>query len=107
VSDPFDTPNVDRRQLACLLEPLHRADNPFQSVAATYRIWRDTERAAAAWRAGIEERRPGASITYGASDSSSEPVERAEILRIWREGDRLRVAGNFLLNEIPVDVRAA
>ena len=92
LSDRFDSRNDDERKLGSLLELLHRADTPFRSVEATYRTWRHTERAAAAWRAGIEEERSrGASIsTYGASDSSCEPVEREEILRIWREGDRVR-----------------
>lgn len=92
VSDRFDTANDDGRQLGALLELIHRADSPFRSVQATYRIWRHTERVAAAWRAGVEEERSrGASISsYAASDGSSEPVECEEILRIWREGDRVR-----------------
>ena len=95
VSEPFETPNGDKGQLGSLLELLHRADSPFRSVEATYRIWRHEERASAAWRAGIdEERRRGASIsTYGVSDKSSGPVEREEVLRIWRPDDRVRELG--------------
>jgi hypothetical protein len=92
VSDPLDTPSGDKRQLGSLLELLHRADAPFRSVEATYRIWRHEERASAAWRAGVEEeKRRGAAIsTYGSSGSSTGPVERGEVLRIWRADDRVR-----------------
>jgi hypothetical protein len=74
------------------LELLHRADAPFRSVEATYRIWRHEERASAAWHAAVEEQqRRGAAIsTYGPSDSSCVPLEREEVLRIWRAGDRVR-----------------
>jgi hypothetical protein len=82
----------DRSTLGALLELLHRADSAFDSVQATYRIWRHTERAAAAWQAEIEaQRRRGAQISsYGPARGSAQPVEREEFLRIWRSGDRVR-----------------
>ncbi len=85
-------PDRDNRQLGSLLVLLHRADTPFRSVEATYRIWRNEERASEALRAGIEEeRRRGASISsYGGSCSPTGPVEREEVLRIWRAEDRAR-----------------
>jgi hypothetical protein len=77
------------RQLGALLVLLHRADAPVRSVEATYRTWRHEQRASAAWRAGIEEeKRRGAAISScGCSD---EPVERVEVLRVWRADDRAR-----------------
>lgn len=79
-------------ELGDLLELLHRADAPVQTVRAVYRIWRHDERAAAAWHAEIEEeRRRGAAIsTYGPARDSEEPPEREKLLRVWRSGDRLR-----------------
>lgn len=92
VSESLETLDCDKAQLGSLLELLHRADIPFRSVEATYRIWRHEERASAAWRAGMEEEtRRGASIsTYDASDKSCGPAEREEVLRIWRADDRVR-----------------
>ena len=82
----------DEPELGALLELLHRADAPFTTVQATYRIWRHDERATAAFRAEIEEeKRRGAAIsTFQMTGSSSEPAEREELLRLWRSGDRLR-----------------
>lgn len=92
VADVSDAPNRERRRVGSLLELLDRADAPFDSVEVTYRIWRHEPRASAAWRAEVEEqRRRGAAISsYGASDSSGQPVEREEVLRIWRADDRVR-----------------
>jgi hypothetical protein len=92
VSGSFDSPEDAELPLGSLLELLHRAERPFRSVEATYRIWRHEERASAAWRASIEEeRRRGASVSnYGASDRPNEPAAREEILRIWRADDRVR-----------------
>jgi hypothetical protein len=92
VPDTTDERNGDQPQLGALLELMHRADSPFTTVRATYRIWRHDERATAAWRAGIEEeKRRGASISmFGASDSTPAPSEHEEVLRVWRASDRAR-----------------
>ena len=78
--------------LGALLALLHRADAAFDQVEVTYRIWRHTERAAAAWQAEIEDqKRRGAAITsYGYAGDDDTPVETEEVLRIWRAGDRVR-----------------
>jgi len=82
-------------ELAALLELLHRGDAPFRTVQATYRIWRHDKRAAAAFRAGIDEMKSrGASIqsvsAFKMQSGAPEPTEHEEILRIWRNGDRVR-----------------
>jgi hypothetical protein len=79
-------------ELGMLLELLHRADAPFTTVQATYRIWRHDERATAAFHADIDERKQrGASVgTVQLISRSPAPVEREELLRIWRSGDRGR-----------------
>jgi hypothetical protein len=79
-------------ELGTLLELLHRADAPFTTVRATYRIWRHDERAGEAFRAAIEEeKRRGAAISsYGPMGSSDAPAEHEEQLRLWRSGDRVR-----------------
>ena len=76
-----------------LLELLHGADEPFESVQVTYRIWHHTERAGAAFRAAAEEsRRRGAGVStiHLAGGGSPAPVEQVETMRIWRAGDRVR-----------------
>jgi hypothetical protein len=87
-----DERSGDQPTLGTLLELLHRADAPLATVQATYRIWRHDERAAAAWRAEIEEeKRGGASISsYAVSSTTPMPAEHEEILRIWHAGDRAR-----------------
>lgn len=79
-------------ELGILLALLHRADAPFTTVKATYRIWRHDERANAAFRADVDKRkRRGASIgTIQTTTRSPAPIEREELLRIWRSGDRVR-----------------
>jgi hypothetical protein len=92
VPDALDERSRDEPELGRLLDLLHRADAPFVTVQATYRIWRHDERAAAAWRAEIEEqKRRGASIsTFQLSSGSPAPAEHEEVLRIWRAGNRVR-----------------
>jgi hypothetical protein len=92
VSDTLDDRTGGQPELGTLLALIHRADAPFGTVQATYRIWRHDERAAAAWRARIEEeKRRGASIsTFGSSGDTPAPVEHEETLRVWRAGDRAR-----------------
>lgn len=91
-----DAPNRttdDQVELGALLVLLHGARPPFRSVQTTYRIWRHDERAHAAFLADVEEqRRRGASIsTFGASSGEAKPPEHEETVRIWREGERVRV----------------
>jgi hypothetical protein len=85
--------NDDEPELSALLVLLHRADNPFTTVRATYRIWRHDDRATAAFRADVEEqKRRGASIgTIQLTSRERSPAEHEERLRIWRSGDRVRV----------------
>jgi hypothetical protein len=92
VSDTLDDRTGGQPELGTLLALIHRADAPFATVQATYQIWRHDERAAAAWRARIEEeKRRGASIsTFGSSGDTPAPVEHEETLRVWRAGDRAR-----------------
>jgi outer membrane lipoprotein-sorting protein len=78
-------------ELGALLALLHRADAGFDHVEATYRVWRHDERASAAWRAEMEDKRRGAAITsYGLSSDSDKPAETETVLRIWRAEDRVR-----------------
>lgn len=92
MSETTDEKERGHPELGALLELLHRADAPFATVHATYRIWRHDERAAAAWRAEIEEeKRRGHSIsTFGLAGSTPAPAEHEETLRIWRAGDHAR-----------------
>jgi hypothetical protein len=77
VHDGLGQPSAGGVELGALLALLHRGDAGFDRVEATYRMWRHDERAAAAWRAEIdEEKRRGAAITsYGASTDSDKPAE--------------------------------
>ena len=79
-------------ELCALLALLHRGEAGFDQLQATYRMWRHEERAAAAWRAEIEEeQRRGAAITsYGPSSESDVPAETETLLRIWRAEGRVR-----------------
>jgi hypothetical protein len=76
----------DLPSLGELLALLHRADAAFDQVAASYRIWRQEERASAARLAQVEqEKRRGAAISsFAFSDDSDRPVEVEEVLRVWR-----------------------
>jgi outer membrane lipoprotein-sorting protein len=85
--------NDDEPELGALLALLHRADDPFTTVEATYRVWRHDARASAAFRADIEhQKRRGASVgTIQLTSRDGSPAEHDELLRIWRSGDRVRV----------------
>jgi hypothetical protein len=85
--------NDDDPELGALLALLHRADDPFTTVQATYRVWRHDDRASAAFRADAEEqKRRGVSIGTIQLTSRERPsAEHEELLRIWRSGDRVRV----------------
>jgi hypothetical protein len=94
VPDTVNDENREPPELGALLELLHRGDAPFRTVQATYRIWRHDKRAAAAFRADIDEKKSrGASIrsvSFKRQSSAPEPDEHEEVLRIWRDGDRVR-----------------
>ena len=83
---------ADGPSLGELLALLHRADAPFDRIAATYRIWRHEQRSAAARQAHVEEeKRRGVAITsFGYSDDSDRPTEVEEVLRVWRAEGRVR-----------------
>jgi hypothetical protein len=86
-------PSHDAVELGALLVLLHGADAPVDTVEVIYRLWRQRERAHAAFVADAEEqKRRGASITsYGPGTAEREPVESEETVRIWRAGERVRV----------------
>ena len=84
--------------MGALLELLHGADQPFETVQATYRIWRHRGRARVASQAAMEERKrrgAGVATIQLIRGRSEEPVEHVETVRIWRAGNRVReeVAG--------------
>lgn len=80
------------RDLPKLLALLHRAQAPFATVQATYRIRRHQDRRADAVRGDIhpERRRSEAGALVAVAGGTADLVEQEEILRIWRAGDRLR-----------------
>lgn len=79
--------------LGALLVLLHGAGTRVGPMQATYRVWRHEERWHAAFVADAEEQtRRGASISlFGVGGERSQPAEVEETVRIWRDGDRLRV----------------
>lgn len=97
----------DLPQLGELLALLHRADAAFDSVEATYRIWRHEERSSAAWRAQIEEeKRRGAAISsFALADDSDRPAETERVLRIWRAEGRVREEHEYGLRDGAYTVR--
>ena len=80
-------------ELGALLELLHGADAPFETVQATYRIWSHHERAHGAFVAQIEDdKRHGVGVSMirlGDSDDQA-PAEQVETVRVWRSGARFR-----------------
>jgi len=90
--------NDELPELGALLALLHRADDPFSTVAATYRVWVHRERSFAAFGAEMEARKAtgyGAATIQSARRSNAagedEPVvESEEVVRIWRAEDRYR-----------------
>lgn len=92
---PCAVPHTDGDvpELGAVLELLHRGGAGFATVRATYRIWRHDDRLSAAFHVDIEERKSrGVSISTASARWSGppRPVEREEVLRIWRDGDRIR-----------------
>jgi hypothetical protein len=85
-------------ELGSLLALLHRADDPFSTVAVAYRVWLHRERSFAAFGAEVEARKASG---YGVATIVSAPrsnaagedeplVESEEVVRIWRAEDRSR-----------------
>lgn len=85
-------------ELGSLLALLHRADDPFSTVAVAYRVWLHRDRSLAAFRAEMEARKAsgyGVATIQSARRSNAagedEPgVESEEVVRIWRAEDRYR-----------------
>jgi hypothetical protein len=93
VADAGNDEDRDATELGVLLELLSRRGDAFATVRATYRIWRHQERLTAAFLAHIEEqRRQGASIATVSAQRTGPPApaEHEEVLRVWRDGDRIR-----------------
>lgn len=94
VSDSVNDKDRDPPDLGALLELLHGGGASYTTVRAAYRIWRHHERLSAAFRADIEEQKrnnPGAAFaTVSARSSAPASAEQEEIIRIWRDGDRIR-----------------
>jgi hypothetical protein len=90
--------NGELAELGLLLALLHRADDPFSTVAVAYRVWLHRERSLAAFGAETEARKAsgyGAATIRTARRSNAagedEPaVESEEVVRIWRAEDRYR-----------------
>jgi hypothetical protein len=84
----------DEVELGTLLALLHGTDDRFQTVVATYRIWRHEQRLHEAFRANSEaQKRRGVSFAAVSAVSSSgepAPAETEETVRIWRDGQRFR-----------------
>lgn len=74
-------------ELGDLLELLHGADEPFDTVTVTWRTWRHHERAHQALLAHAERSGGRSVTTYGSAEA---PEESAEILRMWRQGECVR-----------------
>jgi outer membrane lipoprotein-sorting protein len=78
-------------ELGELLELLHGADAPFETLFARFRIWRHDERTHAAFRAYADSQ-PGTSIGVLTATRGASPEESEEIISIWREQpDRARM----------------
>jgi len=71
-------------ELAELLELLHGADAPFETLYGRFRTWRHHERGRVAFEAWAKkERRRGASVgSFGRGDA---PEESEEFVSIWRQ----------------------
>jgi hypothetical protein len=78
-------------ELSELLELLHSADAPFETLYGRFRSWRHHERANAAFRV-YHESRGGTSVIGGTvSSSGPQDEEYEEIISIWRQPpDRAR-----------------
>jgi hypothetical protein len=77
-------------ELGELLELLHGADAPFETLYGRFRSWHHHERQDAAFKAEAERRR-GRGAFFGSFSAGEMPEESEEITSIWRQGsDRAR-----------------
>lgn len=85
--------STNRNDLGELLVRLHGADVPANTIQVTYRVWRPHERLHAAFRADAEEqqRRGASTRTISLGRGTPEPTEAEETMRIWHDGNRVRV----------------
>jgi hypothetical protein len=92
VPSTADVPGDGLSGLSGLLVLLHGSDAPFRSLQATYRVWREEQRAAEASMSGVqEEKHRGVPIaTFGASLRRNRPAETVETFRLWWYKDRVR-----------------
>jgi hypothetical protein len=74
-------------ELGGLLELLHGAEEPFESVVVRWRVWRHNERAHQAFIAHAERAGNRSVTMYGSGDA---PEGSTQTFRIWREGERVR-----------------
>lgn len=83
----------DGDDLGELLVLLHGADAPANTIQVTYRVWRHQERLHAAFRANAEEqqRRGASTRTFSLGRGTPQPTEIEETVRIWRDGNRVRI----------------
>jgi hypothetical protein len=70
-----------------LLELLHGADNSFETVVATYRIWQRSDQAPTPHRTSPADGSPRAPL---AADQPT-PPDGGALVRMWRSGRRVRV----------------
>jgi hypothetical protein len=101
VADVVALADGELPDLGALLALLDRAEAPFESVVVTYRQWVHSERSSVAFRAQMElDKRRGMAVgtVQAHSRRRAQPprereereVEREEIVRLWRQGDRVR-----------------
>ena len=78
--------------LGGLLSVLHDAQGSVRSVQACYRVWHHKRRSHDAFVADLERReRKGSVHSYGAGRGVPESDEEEETVRVWREGEKVRV----------------
>jgi hypothetical protein len=76
--------------LGGVLSALHDAQASVRCVEATYRVWHHTGRSQEAFVADVEKRN-ARSYAYSAGRGTPEPDEHEETVRIWRDGEKIRV----------------
>jgi hypothetical protein len=78
--------------LGALLVLLNGAADSFQTVHATYRVWRHEQRLREAFRAHVETQKRRGGVFFAAAPYGGDagPAETEETIRIWRAGQRVR-----------------
>jgi hypothetical protein len=75
-----------------VLSVLHDSQGSARLVTASYRIWHHTTRAQEAFVADLERRkRKRSARACGAGLGANQPVEQEQTVRIWRDGQKVRV----------------